>query len=122
MMTGGGNSVWSEKGATFSDKTARKEFGLTQEEIFQAINEGKLQFIENSLYGNPFFRLIRTEVEALVGQKFGSGYLKEKKLKKELTQVNKELRTLKTQVASLELKKAELLAASDEIKRQNEKA
>ncbi len=31
------DSVWSEKGATMSDKSARQEFGLTQEEIVAAI-------------------------------------------------------------------------------------
>ena len=28
------DSIWSRKGATLSDKSARQEFGLTQEEIF----------------------------------------------------------------------------------------
>jgi hypothetical protein len=29
-------SVWSTKGATLSDKSARQEFGLTQAEIIEA--------------------------------------------------------------------------------------
>ena len=37
-----------------------------------------------------------------------------KKIKKELAQVNKELRALKAKAATLEQKKAELLATSDE--------
>jgi hypothetical protein len=32
-MSGFGDSEWQRKGATLSDKTARKEFGLTQAEI-----------------------------------------------------------------------------------------
>ena len=32
---------WSDKGATLSDKTARKEFGLTRLEILDAVNAGK---------------------------------------------------------------------------------
>jgi len=32
---------WSRKGATLSDKTARKEFGLTQDEIVAAIDAGQ---------------------------------------------------------------------------------
>lgn len=35
---------WTKKGCTLSDKTAFKEFGLTQNDIIKAINEGKLQF------------------------------------------------------------------------------
>ena len=36
--------LWTIKGATLSDKTARKEYKLTQEEILEGINEGKLHF------------------------------------------------------------------------------
>ena len=33
-----GDSLWSRKGATLSDKSVRQEFGLTQQEIVAAIN------------------------------------------------------------------------------------
>ena len=36
-------SIWSQKGATLSDKSARRAFGLTQQEINEAIGAGKLQ-------------------------------------------------------------------------------
>ncbi len=35
---------WSQKGATLSDKSARQEFGLTQQEIIAAIRAGRLQY------------------------------------------------------------------------------
>jgi len=38
------DSEWQRKGATLSDKTARTEFGLTQDEIVQAIRAGKLHY------------------------------------------------------------------------------
>jgi hypothetical protein len=41
-------SIWKQQGATLSDKSARQEFGLTQEEIFAAMRAGKLQFQQNS--------------------------------------------------------------------------
>ena len=65
------NSRWSRKGATFSDKSARQEFGLTQQEIIAAIRAGKLQFRGSNMHGNPWFRLLRHEVEALVREKSG---------------------------------------------------
>ncbi len=34
------DSIWRQKGATFSDKSARQEFGLTQEEIYGAMRTG----------------------------------------------------------------------------------
>ena len=54
-----------------SDKSARQEFGLTQEEIIAAIRTGKLQVRESNMHGNPWFRLLRHEVEALVRGKSG---------------------------------------------------
>ncbi len=113
MYAGETSSVWTQKGATLSDKSARKEFGLTQEEIIEAIKGGKLQYRNNHIHGNPYLRLLRSEVEALVDEKFGSNYLKNKQTKKELAQVNKELKTLKARVLSLEQRKVELLASLD---------
>ncbi len=52
---------WSRKGATLSDKTARKEFGLTQEEIVAAIDAGQLQYRVGNIHGNPWLRLLRRE-------------------------------------------------------------
>ena len=37
------DSEWKRKGATLSDKTARDEFDLTEDEIIQAIRAGTLQ-------------------------------------------------------------------------------
>jgi hypothetical protein len=53
---------WVRKGATLSDKTARAEFGLTQDEIVAAIRAGKLQYRPADIYGNPWLRLLRCEV------------------------------------------------------------
>ncbi len=108
------NSAWFKKGATLSDKSARKEFGFTQEEIIEGIEDGKLHYRINNVFGNPYLRLVRSEVEAFVDEKYGSNYLKKKKIKKELAQTNKELKRLKTQVASLEQRKAELQDSFEE--------
>ena len=112
-------STWIKKGATLSDKSARKEFGLTQEEIIEGIRGGKLHYHENSVFGNPFFRLIRSEVESFVDEKHGGNYLKMKKIKKELAQTNKELKMLKIQVATLELKKSSLQSSLDDLEKKD---
>jgi len=103
------NPIWATKGAVLGDKTACKEYGLTREEIIDAINKGKLQYNVNYSYGNPYFKLIRVEVEALVTEKYSEDYLKNKKLENELGQVNKELRGLKSKISALEKRKVELL-------------
>jgi hypothetical protein len=37
----GADSAWHAKGSTLSDKSARKEFGIAQEGIIDAIRGGK---------------------------------------------------------------------------------
>lgn len=106
-------STWNEKGAALSDKSACKEFGLTQQEIIQAINAGKLQYRENHMHGNPYLRLLRKEVESLVIEKYGEDYLRKQNLKNELAQVNSQLRKLKKETAVLEKRKSELLEFVD---------
>jgi hypothetical protein len=101
-------AIWTQKGATLSDKSARQEFGLTQEEIYAAIRAGKLQYREQYMHGNPWFRLLRHEIEALVKKKSGSDHLHKKKLEKELADINKETRKLKTRLAALERRRVEL--------------
>jgi len=101
-------SIWSQKGATFSDKSARQEFGLTQQEIIAAIRAGKLQYREGSMHGNPWLRLLRHEVEALVREKGGQDQLESKKLQKELADLNKEARKLKARLKAIERRQVEL--------------
>ncbi len=104
------DSEWQRKGATLSDKTAGKEYGLTQGEIVRAIRASQLQYRQNSIHGNPFLRLLRREVEALVKKRHGNDYLKDRQTKTELARVNRELRQLKTQIAALEERKSKLIA------------
>jgi hypothetical protein len=56
---------WGRKGATLSDKTARQEYGLTHDEIYTAIDAGRLQYRPAAMHGNPWLRLLRREVEDL---------------------------------------------------------
>ncbi len=47
------DSEWQRKGATLSDKTARREFGLTQNEIVRAIRAGTLHYRRTPSSGTP---------------------------------------------------------------------
>jgi hypothetical protein len=111
------NPEWQRKGATLSDKTACAEFGLTREEIIQAIRAGKLHYREASMHGNPWLRLLRREVQALVKKTRGGDYLKDRQAKTELSRINGELKRLKREIAAMEERKAKLLADLEERKR-----
>src|SRR5208283_3700092 len=101
------DSMWADKGATLSDKSARQEFGLTQQEIFAVMRAGKLQFQESNMHGNPWFRPLRHEVEALVSERSGQDHLQKKKLEKELADIGKETRKLKVRLVALERRRDE---------------
>ena len=105
-----GAEEWGCKGATLSDETARSQYGLTQEEIYGAIDAGKLQYRPAAMHGNPWLRLLRREVEDLVATRSGDRYLRERKARTELAQVNRELKQLRAQLAALEERRAALLA------------
>jgi chromosome segregation ATPase len=105
-----GAEEWGRKGATLSDKTARAEYGLAQEEIYAAIDAGKLQYRPAAMHGNPWLRLLRREVEDLVRTRSGDRYLRERKARTELAQINRELKQLRAQLAALEERRAALLA------------
>jgi hypothetical protein len=101
---------WLRKGATLSDKTARKEYGLTQDEILAAIDAGQLHYRVSSIHGNPWLRLLRREVEDLMSSTYPDRQHKQRRAKAELAGVDKELKHLRTQVAALEERRAGLLA------------
>ena len=42
--------LWNKQGETLSHKNACQEFGLTEEEVFDAMKSGKLQYRENSAH------------------------------------------------------------------------
>lgn len=101
---------WRRKGATLSDKTARKEFGLTQDEIEAAIDGGDLQYRVGVIHGNPWLRLLRREVEALMESTYNDREHRRRRAKVQLAQVNRDLKQLRTEVAALEEQRARFLA------------
>jgi len=95
-------SQWVKQGGTLSHKNACKEFGLTEEEIIDAMKTGKLQYRQNYAHGNPYFRLLRIEVEVLATELHGNKAIKENEIKHKLRKTNKEINSLKRKLASLE--------------------
>ena len=65
------NSEWTQKNGTLSHKNAIKEFGLSENEIIQAMTSGKLQYRQNYAHGNPYYKFLRSEVKALAQELHG---------------------------------------------------
>jgi len=114
------DAVWTKKGCTLSDRSAREEFGLTQEEIIKTVNDGELHYRVNSVYGNPFLRLIRSEVGVLVEKKYGGTHVEKRRIQMELTQIERDLRALRAKTARLQKRRSELLTSLEQLKRSME--
>lgn len=101
-------SGWRTKGASLSHKNACKEFYLTEDQLFAAINAGKLQYKESYAHGNPYYKLLRSEVEALALELHGRAGMKEFERLHELRQVKREINSLKRKLSALEKQKSKL--------------
>jgi polyhydroxyalkanoate synthesis regulator phasin len=102
---------WSRKGATLSDVTARKEYGVSQEFIIKGIRAGKIEYREGSVWGNPFLRLLRRQLEEYIAQEQGSDHLASITNQAELRRVKKEMTELKKRLDELQARKTELEAS-----------
>ena len=101
---------WNQKGATLSDVTAQKEFGVTREFIETGIRAGKLEYRHGSVWGNPYLRVLRSQLEAYIREELGPEHLMSKKTRAELRKVDKEIAELKKKLSALEARKTALVA------------
>ena len=99
---------WVRKGAVLSEVTAQKEYGVTRDFIVKGVEAGKLEFREGAVWGNPYLRILRSQLELYIAQQLGSEYLVETKSKTELRAINKEIADLKKELSALEARKAAL--------------
>ena len=99
---------WTAPGATLSHKNAAKEFGLTEEEIIRAIKEGKIHYQIAYAHGNPYYRVVREEVESLVLKLYGPDYARQQQLKKRQDDIDREIRKLKRRIKALEKERLSL--------------
>ncbi len=109
---------WGRKGATLSDATALKEFGISRAFIIKGINEGKLEYRQGSIHGNPYLRLLRRQLEQYLSDELGTDNVERKKRENDLRAIKKEISTLKRRLKELETEKAVLeseLKSSDPL-------
>jgi len=99
---------WNRKGAVLSDVTAQKEYGVTRDFIIEGIKAGKLEYREGAVWGNPYLRVLRSQLEPYIAEKLGSEHLMSRKVQTELRAIKKEIADMRTKLAALEARKAEL--------------
>lgn len=99
---------WNAKGATLSDVTAKKEYGVDRDFIVAGIHAGKLEYREGAIWGNPYLRILRRQLENYIAEELGQEVLIRIKNQNELRNTKKEIGILKRRLNELEARKAEL--------------
>jgi hypothetical protein len=99
---------WNRKGATLSDVTAKAEYGVSRDFIVKGIQTGKLEYREGAIWGNPYLRVLRSQLEQYIAEALGEDYLRRVKNQTELRRVKKEIAELKKKLAGLQERQKEL--------------
>ncbi|MCK4270837.1 MAG: hypothetical protein KAW93_10190 [Methanogenium sp.] len=99
---------WNRKGATLSDVTAKKEYGVDQDFIVKGIRAGKLEYREGVVWGNPYIRVLRSQLEQYIADELGEDHLSNSKNQTELRKIKKEMASLKKKLNELEARRTEL--------------
>jgi hypothetical protein len=66
---------WNRKGATLGDVTAKAEYGVERDVIVKGIQTGKLEYRAGSVWGNPYLRVWRSQLEPYLAEERGEHYL-----------------------------------------------
>jgi hypothetical protein len=96
---------WNRKGATLSDVTAETEYGVSRDFIVKGIQTGKLEYRDGAIWGNPYLRVLRSQLEKYIVEELGEDYLRRVKNQKELRRVKKEISDLKKRLEELKERK-----------------
>ena len=102
---------WNRKGATLSDVTAKKEYGVDRDFIVKGIRAGKLEFREGVIWGNPYLRLLRSQLEQYITEELGADRLRNGKNRTELRKIKKQMADLKRRLSELQSRRAEIQKA-----------
>ena len=105
---------WNQKRATLSDVTAKSEYGVSRDFIIEGIEAGRLEYRDGAIWGNPYIRFLRSQLEKYITEKLGEGYLARVKGRAELRMIKKETSVLRKRLSALHDRKAileQMLAA-----------
>ena len=97
---------WNRKGATLSDVTAKKEYGVSRDFIVKGIRADKLEYRQGAVWGNPYLRVLRSQLEQYISEQLGPDRLSNAKNQTELRKIKKEIADLKKQLTALQDRKA----------------
>lgn len=81
---------------------------MTLDFIQRGIRAGKLEYRHGSVWGAPYVRVLRSQLELYIAEQLGSNHLATRKTQTELRKIKKDIADLKKKLAELEVRKAEI--------------
>ena len=99
---------WNRKGATLSDVTAKAEYGVERDFIIKGIKAGRLEYREGAIWGNPYLRILRSQLDKYIAEGLGPEYLARVKAQTELRKIRKRISELNKELNMLENRKKDL--------------
>ena len=93
--------------------TAQEEYGISRDFIVAGIDTWRLEYRAGAVWGNPYLRLLRSQLEDYIASEFGANYLANVKHQAELRVVMKEIAATSKKLQALQVRKAELEVALD---------
>lgn len=102
---------WNRKGATLSDVSAKAEYGVEESFIVKGIETRRLEYRDGAIWGNPYLRLLRSQLEAYIIEELGEEFLSRAKNQTELRRVKKEMADLSKRLRVLQERKNQIEAS-----------
>ena len=99
---------WNRKGATLSDVTAKKEYGVDRNFIVEGIRAGKLEYREGVVWGNPYLKVLRSQLEQYIAEELGANHLQSGKNQTELRKIKREMAELQKRLDELQARRTEI--------------
>ena len=99
---------WNRKGATLSDVTAKAEYGVDSDFVIKGIRAGRLEYRDGAIWGNPYLRVLRSQLEKYIAEELGTEYLVQVKNKSELRKIKKEISEINKRLKALQDRKTEI--------------
>lgn len=99
---------WTMKGAALGDVTAEAEYGVDRSFIIKGIKSADLEYRNGEMWGNPYLRVLRSQLEKYISKELGDVYLANVKHQAELREVKKNIASLKKKLKVLESRKTDI--------------
>ena len=99
---------WNRKEATLSEVTAKAEYGVSRDFIVKGIETDRLEYRDGAIWGNPYLRILRSQLEKYITEELGEDYLVRVKAQTELRRIKKEISELKKKLNVLQNRKTDL--------------